>query len=500
MKSPIGSALLVVLSTLLASCSPNLGQFEGHTDIGDIAIPGTISYNEPDYTIGGSGWDLWANNDGFHYVWKRVWGDVSIAADIEILGDGGHPNKKAFVMIRQDLDRNAVYADAALHATGLASLQYRDYKDGDTHELQSNVSGPRRLSVHKEGDYVYMTVATEGEPLQGGGTVMVKFSDPFYVGIGITAHDSTAFEKAIFSNVLITEGAPSIRDSSVVESTLERINIGTDGLPPSGNRRVVYHTQSHIEAPNWTPDGRYLIYNSGGLLYRIPVEGGAPEQIDTGNVTSLNNDHGISPDGTQLVISSFAPPNSTSSIYTLPIEGGQPKLVTNNGHSFWHGWSPDGSTLAFVGLRNNEFDIYTVPAAGGPEIRLTDAVGLDDGPDYSPDGAYIYFNSVRTGTMQIYRMKADGSEEEQLTHDTYNDWFPHASPDGKWIVFLSYEPHVEGHPANQDVMLRLMPVDGGDIRILTRFFGGQGSINVPSWSPDSREVAFVSYRRSHEVK
>ena len=490
-------ALLALLAGL-TSCSPDLGQFEGQTDIGNINIPGTIDFDGSTYTVGGSGWDLWSNDDGFHYVWKKAAGDVSIAADIEILGDGGHPNKKAFVMIRQDLDRDAVYADAVIHASGLASMQYRETKDGETHELQSNVSGPSRLSLHKEGDYVYMRVG-DGGALSGGGTVRMTFQDSFYVGIGITAHDSTAFEEALFANVEIEEGTPAAAEEPVLESTLERINIGTDDLPPSGNRRVVYHTRSHIEAPNWTHDGEYLIYNSGGLLYRIPADGGTPEQIDTGDVTALNNDHGISPDGTQLVISSRSPVDSTSWIYTLPIEGGEPKLIVDEGPAYWHGWSPDGETLAYVGLRNGDYDIYSAPVQGGRETRLTEAPGLDDGPDYSPDGEYIYFNSVRTGTMQIYRMKADGSEEVQLTNDEYNDWFPHPSPDGKWIVFLSYMPHVEGHPANQDVMLRVMPVEGGEIRVLAKFFGGQGTINVPSWSPDSQEVAFVSYWLSNDV-
>jgi Tol biopolymer transport system component len=151
-------------------------------------------------------------------------------------------------------------------------------------------------------------------------------------------------------------------------------------------------------------------------------------------------------------------------------------------------------TLAFCGERNGEFDIYTIPAAGGTERRLTTAPGLDDGPDYSPDGRYIYFNSERTGTMQVWRMKPDGTNQQQMTADEYNNWFPHPSPDGKWIVFLSYAKDVHGHPENKDVMLRLMPAEGGEIRVLAKLFGGQGTINVPSWSPNSEMVAFVSYR------
>ena len=169
-----------------------------------------------------------------------------------------------------------------------------------------------------------------------------------------------------------------------------------------------------------------------------------------------------------------------------------PQSITTLGPSYWHGWSPDGATLAYCAERNGEFDIYTIPAAGGEEKRLTTAKGLDDGPDYSPDGKFIYFNSDRTGMMHIWRMKADGSDQQQVTFDEFNNWFPHPSPDGKWLVFLSYEKEVTGHPANKPVRLRLMPAGGGPTQDLARLFGGQGTMNVPSWSPDSRQVAFVS--------
>jgi Tol biopolymer transport system component len=181
-------------------------------------------------------------------------------------------------------------------------------------------------------------------------------------------------------------------------------------------------------------------------------------------------------------------------IYVLPSEGGKPRRVTQLGPSYWHGWSPDGKTLAYCAERGGEYDVYTISVDGGEETRLTTATGLDDGPDYSADGQYIYFNSVRTGKMEIWRMKTDGSEQEQITSDEYNNWFPHPSPDGKWIAFLSYEPDVAGHPPNKDVMLRIMPAGGGEIEVLAKLFGGQGTINVPSWSPDSANLAFVSYR------
>jgi TolB protein len=175
------------------------------------------------------------------------------------------------------------------------------------------------------------------------------------------------------------------------------------------------------------------------------------------------------------------------------IGGGSPRQITMTGPSYWHGWSSDGATLAVTGLRGDNFDIYTIPAAGGSEKRLTTAAGLDDGPEYSPDGAWIYFNSERTGSMQIWRMHPDGGSQEQVLSDTTNDWFPHISPDGKWMVFLSYASSVNGHPPDKDVTLNLMSMDDKKVRVLARLFGGQGTINVPSWSPDSARVAFVSY-------
>jgi Tol biopolymer transport system component len=273
----------------------------------------------------------------------------------------------------------------------------------------------------------------------------------------------------------------------MLESTLETVTIA------STDRRVVYTSRDHFEAPNWSRDGKHFLFNQDGRLYTLPVAGGKPQLLETEFATRCNNDHGISPDGSQLAISDQSK-DGKSRIYILPIGGGTPRQITAVGPSYWHGWSPDGKTLAFCGERNGEFDIYTIPAAGGEEKRLTNTPGLDDGPDYSPDGQYIYFNSERTGMMQIWRMKIDGSGQEQITSDNYNNWFAHPSPDGKWIVFVSFEKDVKGHPANKDVMLRMIPTAGGEIQVLAKLFGGQGTMNVPSWSPDSKTVAFVSYR------
>ena len=347
------------------------------------------------------------------------------------------------------------------------------------------------MRIEKQGDYVFMSIAREGETLHtAGGSFKLKFREPFYIGLGVCAHDNNVVEKAAFSNVEIKSGKRTVAGKPVLLSTLERVPI------ESGDRRVVYHTRDHIEAPNWSRDGKFLLFNREGRLYKLLLPGGAPQPLDTGFALQCNNDHGFSPDGTQLAISDQSH-GDNSLIYVLPANGGMPRRVTSLGPSYWHGWSPDGKTLAFCGERNGEFDVYTIPADGGEEKRLTTAPGLDDGPDYSPDGKSIYFNSVRTGTMQIWRMNDDGSQQQQITSDEYNNWFPHPSPDGKWLVFLSYEKEVKEHPENKDVMLRLMPVGGGEIKVLAKLFGGQGTINVPSWSPDSSTVAFVSYQLIH---
>jgi TolB protein len=484
----------IIMVLALASCNtvPDLGIFEGHGDIGDVGIAGSLEFDPADssYTLSGSGTNMWFDSDELHYVWKKVSGDISIAADIEWIGEGVDPHRKACLIIRQNLDTASVYVDAAVHGDGLTSIQYRGIQGGITREVQANISSPGRVRIEKTGDYVSMSTAIGDEPLKSsGGSFKLLFSEPFYIGLGVSAHNNGTIESAVFSNVQIEIPVQKADSLKKVESTLETIAIA------SFDRRVVYHTESHIEAPNWTPDGSTLIYNSGGQLYKIPATGGNPRQIPTGFAKRINNDHGISPDGKQLVISDGTE-TGRSMIYTLPIEGGDPKKVTSLAPSYWHGWSPDGLTLTYCAERNGNYDVYTIPVNGGKEKRLTSADGLDDGPEYSPDGRYIYFNSVRSGTMQIWRMKPDGSDQEQITSDQYNDWFAHPSPDGKWIVYVTFDTDVPAgsHPPNKDVMLRLMDLESGEVRVMAELFGGQGTINVPSWSPDSKQVAFVSYR------
>jgi TolB protein len=489
------AVLGISVSGVLGQTPPAaIGLFESHGDVGEVLHQGSVMHDaaKGSYTITGSGENMWSTADGFQFVWKKVSGDISLAADISFPESGGDAHKKAVLIVRQSLDADSAYADVALHGNGLTSLQARDEKGAATHEIQSNISGPKRMRLQKIGQYFYMYVSGASDDLRfAGGSMRVKLDEPFYVGIGVCAHDKDATETAVFSKVELVTGAPSPRQPSYY-STLETITVS------STDRRVVRIFAGRVEAPNWTRDGASLLFNGNGRLQKIGVEGGDVQLIDTDFATRLNNDHGISPDGTQLAISDQSQEQRQSLIYTVPIEGGPATRITKEGPSYWHGWSPDGKTLAFAGDRNGNLDIYTIPVDGGEETRLTTAAGLDDGPEYSPDGQYIYFNSERSGSMQIWRMRADGSEQEQVTSDDYNNWFPHISPDGQRMVFLTYEPGVSGHPENKDVLLRMMslntPGNSQRISVLAKLFGGQGTINVPSWSPDSKRLAFVSYQ------
>ncbi|TNB46849.1 hypothetical protein FF124_14930 [Martelella lutilitoris] len=261
----------------------------------------------------------------------------------------------------------------------------------------------------------------------------------------------------------------------------------------TGEQRVVFQSDDLIEAPNWSPDGRFLMVNSDGLMYRLPLEG-APrlETIDTGFAEQCNNDHGISPDGKTIAISDKCE-FGKSAIYTLPAEGGRPKLVTPKLPSYWHGWSPDGARFAYCGIRDDVFDIYTIAADGGEETRLTHGEGRNDGPDYSFDGEWIYFNSSRTGLMQIWRIHPDGTGLQQVTSDNAGNWFAHPSPKNDRVILISYEPDVFDHPRDKDVRVRVMDPDGGNLTTLFALFGGQGTMNSPNWAPDGEAFAYVRY-------
>ncbi len=484
----VAMVCLTMVGNTRAQSTARLGWFEEATDVGKVSHAGTAFRPNPrEYVVTGGGANIWGNVDAFHFIWRKLTGDVAVSVSVGWQGEGHNAHRKAGWMIRQSLDADAPYVDAVAHGDGLTSLQYRKVKGGPTEEIQSPVKAPAAVQLERHGDVFTMSICRAGEAFQPIGSLSVVLKDPVYAGLAVCSHDDSVTETAVLSNVDFKSLGQLQTKERVVESTLEIISVST------GERRVVYRAKRHFEAPNWSPDGSYLLFNGNGRLYTIPVTGGEPKILDTGVANRCNNDHGLSADGKWLAISDQH--DGPSHIYVLPSGGGTPRSVTPLGPSYWHGWSPDGKTLAYCAERNGNYDVYTIPVEGGTERRLTTAEGLDDGPEYSPDGRYMYFNSERSGLMKIWRMKADGSDQEQVTSDSdWADWFAHPSPDGKSLLFLSYHKDVKGHPANQDVALRIMPLAGGKPKVLARLFGGQGTINVPSWSPDSQSAAFVSYR------
>jgi TolB protein len=433
----------------------------------------------------------WAAKDEFHIAWKKLRGDFLLDANVRLLGDGVDPHRKLGWIVRKSLETDSAYADVAVHGDGLTSLQFRREKGGQTEQVQSPVKGPDVVRLSRIGTRISMSVAHTGEPLQSVEGIDLELGDEVYVGLFVCSHNADVLEKGEFSNVRITLPAPKdfkpYRD--YIGSRLEILNVKT------GHRQVVYTVADSMQAPNWTPDGKSLIINRNGKLFRFDLESKTPSEINTDFATRNNNDHALSFDGRQLGISHHSTEHGGKSmIFSLPVGGGKPTLLTSEGPSYLHGWSPDGNSLVFTGQRNDNLDIYVIPSKGGKEIRLTTDKGVDDGSEYAPDGKAIYFNSTRTGRMQLWKMDPDGSAQTMLTDDQFNNWFPHVSPDGKSLAFLSFMADVpaEDHPFYRPVYLRVQPIAGGPATVVAYLYGGQGTINVNSWSPDSEHLAFVS--------
>jgi len=485
--------VFLLLSVFLFS-QPMKYQFSG-ISIGNPVLYGSTYYDEQTqtYTLKGAGENMWFDKDEFWFEFKKIKGDFIFSANVKFVGSGMNAHRKIGIMARKDFDGNSSYVDVCVHGDGLTAMQFREKKGENTDEVKSSVSAPEFIQLERKGNNYIVRVSKNQQPLTKVAEKHFNLGEEVLAGIFICSHDPQVIETAIFSNVRIEiPAAPGIDGyQNPSPSRLEILDIST------GLRKVIYQTDAHIEAPNWSRDRKYLIYNSAGRLYKFDLKDKTPKQINTDFATSNNNDHGISFDGKTLAISHHLEENGKrhSIIYTVPVEGGTPKRITANGPSYWHGWSPDGKWLTYCAERNGQYDVYKIPSEGGNEIQLTNTSGLDDGPEYSPDGKYIYFNSTRSGMMQIWCMKPDGSEQEQVTFDGFQNWFAHPSPDGNWVIMISYLPEIpaSSHPHNERVMLRLMNLQDKTIKTLAFLYGGQGTINVPSWSPDSKKVAFVSY-------
>jgi len=492
------NTLLLSLAISISAWSQNdpIGVFEGHGDVGTGVIPGSAVFIPAtgQYVISGAGYNIWGDHDEFQFVWKKMRGDFILYTRAEFLGSWVNYHRKVGWMVRKNLDGRSPHVNAVEHGDGLTSLQFRRTEGAQTEEHKFKITKANILQLERKGNQYIMRAAEYGQPFQTDTISGIDLGDEVYVGLFVGSHDADRLETGVFSNVRITiphAGESDGNTQMTLGSNLELLELA------SGRRDIIYSVPYSIQAPNWTPDGKNLIFNDAkGMIYKFDLASRTPTPINTGSITHNNNDHVISFDGKMLGLSNWVKELGGSIIYTVPIEGGTPRQVTPKGPSYLHGWSPDGKDLVFCGERDGEFDVYKVPAAGGKEIKLTTTKGLDDGPEYTPDGKYIYFNSVRTGTMQIWRMRPDGSQQEQITNDEYNNWFAHISPDGKWFVYLSFlkeETPAGIHPPYKHVYIRLLPIDGkGEPRVLAYVYGGQGSINTPSWSPDGKRIAFVS--------
>ena len=501
--------ILVITWCLVCSIAfaqqKNIGIFQNNKDIGNPINTGGASYDESTqtYTLKGAGYNVWFERDEFNFLYNEIAGDFVITANFEFVDKGTDPHRKIGLMVRESEDEKAASINATLHGDGLTVLQWRELRGAFMRDPEDEIFPPKSnytiLQLERVGKNIIMRAAHPGEPLQNlGSHAMTSFKDSVLVGLFISSHNKDVVEQARVWNVRIDRPVPDSYNPGKegwIGCRLETMNVF------DGKRKVIYEKNGRFEAPNWMPDGKNLLINMDGSLYTFPVAGGEPQKVNTGTAARLNNDHVISFDGKMLAISNSREglPGGGSSVYVLPIGGGEPKLLTEETPSYLHGWAPNNKEVVYVATRadNPTYDIYKKSIDGkGKEIMLTNTGKGEhvDGCEYSPDGKYIYYNGSKSGTMQLWRMKPDGSGPEQLTFDQYNNWFPHISPDGKWIAYISfpYDIPVNSHPSYKRVTLKLMPTTGGAPKVIAYLYGGQGTINVPSWSPDSKSIAFVS--------
>jgi TolB protein len=505
---------LLAVGCLVAICgAETLGPFDSAGDVGLTPQKGKVEFDGAGvFRVTGGGADMWGKADAFQFGWKKMSGDMALTADVQFAGASAQTKRKAALMIRQSLDANAAYADVALHGNGEVALQWRAAADGATMDTvrpdNLDVSSPVRIRIERRGDRFTVSSGKPGGQLTPIAPTTVTLKDPVYVGLAVCSHDANTLETAVFSNVSAQAPPPQRAPPPTYRSKITIFDIRDKST------HQIYQADTIWEAPNWSPDGKYLVANSGGKLYRILVDNpanAAPEPVAIDSTLRLNNDHAPSPDGKRIAFSASSPASRQSQVYLANADGSNAHVMVTTTPSYFHGWSPDGKYLAYVyqhpaanGVPSN-YDIFRIPAAGGESEQLDSNPGYDDGPDYSPDGKWIYFNSDRSGSWDVWRIPADGAgpndqKAEQVTSDELEDWFPHPSPDSKWLVFLTFAKGTATHNDKlPGTMLRMMPMPGANvskspqIQVLTTFFGGQGTINVNSWSPDSTRFAYVIY-------
>lgn len=482
-----------------------LGVFSHHQDVGASKLPGNAVYDplHQTYTLSSAGANARNVLEQFYFVGKKLKGDFIVMATVRFSGSGKSSLRKLGIVARDSLAAGSRYAAACVHGAPLTCLLHRATPGGAATETEISSFHPTELQLARTGNRFTLSAAVFGESYKSV-SLDVPLEDELHVGLFLCGHEEGGAEQAVFSNVrVIVPAAPDFRPyTDYLGSHLEVLDVA------SGARKILHSEPGSIQAPNWTPDGKLLYNSAEGVMYSYELATGKVAELDTGPCRQNNNDHVLSFDGKLLALSNYvasadgAAGNPRRSVaFILPATGSSaPRQITSPeaGHTFLHGWSPDNQKLVFTGGRKGETghyrNLWAVDVNTRVETALTPPGTLDDGPEYTPDGKYIYFNSVRTGTMQIWRMRPDGSSPEQVTFDEYNDWFPHISPDGKWLVYIAFPKEMDPwtHPFYQHCYIRMMPVAGGVPKTIAYLYGGQGSMNTPNWSPDSKRIAFVS--------
>ena len=507
----IAAALPLTSAVAPAQSAPSatLGVFRGQSDVGRPSMlgAGVLRYDprRKTYIVTGGGANMWSTSDHFHYVWIRMSGDVALEATVRFTGSvprtgKADPHRKACLVIRQSLDADAAYADAATHGDGLTSLQWRDAKGEETHEVESSVVAPQRLRVEKRGEYVSMSVASGAGPLKpAGGAARVPFTGEFYVGLAVSAHDTTRLETATFSNVSLTKLAP-VTGATTIVNTVETISLR------SRDRRAaaVLAQAGPIGEAFWYPDSTRTVYFRGALDRLFRVQADYPGQPTASGRLAT-------PQPVKLVLSrcdtcAVADTGRRWSVVESPSRGDGARSATltvkRPAGGAWGDalmpvlnslarWSPDGSALVYANERDGQ--LYLVRATSPEPIRVTTR-GRNAHPAISPDGQWIYFDSDRGGSRQLWRLKLDGGAAEQLTTGELESAQPHVSPDGRAVAFVSFAPRAAPTRGLRDAQLRLLSLVTGAIDQLAQLVGGEGTLNAYPWAPNGQYLAFVSYQ------
>ncbi len=435
---------------------------------------------------------IWKSRDfgqpaGIGFAFRKIYGDFILTVQLK----NQQNTDQSFYGLQIDIADSALSFKTKLdQQSNLIVELLQDTKS--THlSKDGQVKNPDVFQVEQVGAELIFSAANYGKPLK----LIARYTLPKVQNINVGIYREFAEgDKNLLEMRNLRWVIPAwkgfIPFHHYLGSRLEILDV------VSGERKVIYETAAGIEAPNWTSDGDTIIYNSSGRVYKLYLPTKKVSLFNTGFEVKNNNDHIISYKSKLLGITHMEKViDDIWHVYKLPINGGEPVQLTFKAPSYLHGWSPDGRYILYTSRRNNQFEIYRGNSDGtGEELQLTNNDSMDDGSEYTPDGKYIYFNSNRTGAMRLWRMDADGKNPKQITRDNFNDWFPHISPDGKHVLFLSYLPDVESdlHPYYKPVYLRMLPIAGGEAKVVAYLYGGQGTINVPSWSPDGRYVAFVS--------